>query len=41
MSVYTPLSHAQLADVLTPFGFQLRDYHAASHGIENLSLIHI
>jgi homoserine kinase type II len=39
MSVYTPLSHAQLADVLTPFGFQLRDYHAASHGIENSTFL--
>ncbi len=39
MSVYTPLSHAQLADVLTPFGFQLHDYHAASHGIENSTFL--
>ncbi len=39
MSVYTPLSPTQLAEVLTPFGFQLRDYHAASHGIENSTFL--
>ncbi|MEQ3635224.1 homoserine kinase [Alcanivorax sp.] len=39
MSVYTPLSPAQLATVLEQFGFQLRDYHAASHGIENSTFL--
>jgi homoserine kinase type II len=39
MSVYTPLSPTQLAKVLEQFGFQLRDYHAASHGIENSTFL--
>lgn len=39
MSVYTPLSPTQLAEVLAPFGFQLRNYHAASHGIENSTFL--
>ena len=40
MSVYTPLSHRQLAAVLDGYGFRLRDYRAASHGIENSTLRH-
>lgn len=39
MSVYTPLSHQQLAAVLNGYGFQLRDYRAASHGIENSTFL--
>ena len=37
MSVYTPLSHSQLATVLDSYGYRLLDFRAASHGIGRLS----
>ncbi|WP_300523552.1 homoserine kinase [Alcanivorax sp.] len=39
MSVYTPLSHNQLATVLDGYGFRLLDFRAASHGIENSTFL--
>ena len=39
MSVYTPLSHSQLALVLDSYGYRLLDFRAASHGIENSTFL--
>jgi homoserine kinase type II len=39
MSVYTPLSHNQLATVLDGYGYRLLAFRAASHGIENSTFL--
>lgn len=39
MSVYTPLSHNQLATVLDDYGYRLLAFRAASHGIENSTFL--
>lgn len=39
MSVYTPLSHRQLAAVLDGYGYRLLAFRAASHGIENSTFL--
>ncbi|MCG8393558.1 MAG: homoserine kinase [Pseudomonadales bacterium] len=39
MSVYTPLNHSQLAAILDGYGYQLVNYQAASHGIENSTFL--
>lgn len=39
MSVYTPLSHNQLALVLDGYGYRLLNFRAASHGIENSTFL--
>ncbi|MDX1803079.1 MAG: homoserine kinase [Alcanivorax sp.] len=39
MSVYTPLSHAQLDQTLQRYGFHLDSFQAASHGIENSTFL--
>jgi len=39
MSVYTPLSHNQLATVLDGYGYRLLTFRAASHGIENSTFL--
>lgn len=39
MSVYTPLSHNQLAAVLDSYGYRLLTFRAASHGIENSTFL--
>ncbi|MGJ3255102.1 MAG: homoserine kinase [Alcanivorax sp.] len=39
MSVYTPLSHNQLALVLDRYGYRLLAFRAASHGIENSTFL--
>ncbi|MCG8438743.1 MAG: homoserine kinase [Pseudomonadales bacterium] len=39
MSVYTPISHTRMSQLLDDYGFRLVQYQGASHGIENSTFL--